>query len=212
MGSYSEMRLFRTLKVCLLCFGLLSMSAFAELYILGKVTGGETPGLCPEAFTMDVQDPGGGQVMFTFTNNCDSDGVLSRVFFRKNNLMQFNSIADASEGVAFHLNEKNAMLPGGNGQGFTPRNTFSIDADPAGPKNGLHYEDYLSVLFDLESGIVFDDIISAIDGYSLGIGAHAQALPGGVSASFSTIPEPATMALVGLGALLIRNKKRGTAQ
>ena len=107
------------------------------------------------------------------------------------------------------------MLPGGNPLGFTPQNTYSINADPARPKNGLHYEDYVSILFDLTSGTSFDDIIAEIDGQSLGVGIHAQALPDGASASFSTVPEPATLALLGIGTIgtiLIRNKRRGTAQ
>ena len=104
------------------------------------------------------------------------------------------------------------MLPGGNPIGFTPHNTYSVNADPARPKNGLHYEDYVSILFDMADGISFTDIIAEIDGQSLGIGIHAQSLPGGGSASFSTIPEPLTLSLLGIGALLIRNKRRGTAQ
>jgi hypothetical protein len=68
------------------------------------------------------------------------------------------------------------------------------------------------VLFDLADGISFDNIIDEIDGQSLGVGIHTQSLPGGGSASFSTIPEPLTLSLLGIGTLLIRNKKRGTAQ
>ena len=211
MDSRFELKWFRTLIGCLLCACMLSVSAHAELYIFGKISSGETPALCPEAFTMEVQDQG-GQALFTFTNNCDSDGVLSRIFFRKNDLMTFNSFTDASEGVEFHLNEKKAMLPDGHQYGFTPHNTFSIDADPARPKNGLHYEDYLSVLFDLSGGVSYADLIAAIDHQSLGIGLHAQSLPGGMSASFVTIPEPITFALMGIGTLMIRHKRRGTAQ
>jgi hypothetical protein len=104
------------------------------------------------------------------------------------------------------------MPPGGHSLGFTPQNTFSIDADPAPPKNGLHYQEYVSALFDLSSGFTFDDIIDSIDNFSLPIAARAQAIPGGMGTTFSPIPEPATFALIGLGALLIQYKKRGTAQ
>jgi hypothetical protein len=205
------MKLFRTLAVCVLCVCLLGASAHAELYIFGQVTGGSLD-LCPDAFTMEVVEQG-DQALFTFTNNCSTDGVLGRIFFMENDLMTFDSIYDQPEGVSFSAPIKeNAMLPGGNPIGFTPHNTYSINADPARPKNGLHYEDYVSILFDLTGGASFDDIIGAIDGQSLGVGIHAQALPGGVSASFSTIPEPLTLSLLGIGALLIRNKRRGTAQ
>ena len=211
MGTRSEMKLSRTLAVCVLGICLLGVSADAELYIFGQVTGGSVD-LCPNAFTMEVVEQG-DQALFTFTNNCSTDGVLGRIFFMENDLMAFHSIYDQSEGVSFSPpSGKNAMLPGGNPIGFTPHNAFSIDADPAKPKNGLHYEDFVSILFDISGESSFGGIIGAIDGYSLGVGIHAQSLPGGASASFSTIPEPSTMLLVGLGTLLFKPKRRGTAQ
>lgn len=213
MRYRSEIQLFRMLAVCALCICVMGTSASAKLYIFGQITGGSMD-LCPEAFTMEVEDVlGGDQALFTFTNNCDSDGVLSRIFFMKNELMTFNSIDDQSDGVAFSRpNGKNAMLPGGRHLGFTPHNTFSVNAVPPRPHNGLHFEDYVSILFDLTGETSFDDLIAEIDGQSLGIGIHTQALPGSGSASFTTIPEPLTLSLLGIGTLLIRNKRRGTAQ
>lgn len=208
METRSKMKLLYIL--CILNVALLGASAQAELYIFGQITGGSMD-LCPNAFSMEVTDQG-DQALFTFTNNCSTDGVLGRIFFMKNDLMTFNSISDASEGVAFSLNTKKAMLPGGHSRGFTPHNTFSINANPPRPKNGLHYEDFVSVLFDIAEETSFDDIVGAIDGQSLGVGIHAQSLPGGGSASFTAIPEPSTMLLVGLGALLFKPKRRGTAQ
>jgi hypothetical protein len=213
MESRSEIKLFQMLAVCALCICIVGTSASAKLYIFGQVTGGDLD-LCPDAFKMDVTDVlGEDQALFTFTNNCDSDGVLGRIFFMKNDLMTFNSIDDQSDGVAFSQpNGKNAMLPGGHPLGFTPHNTFSINAKSPRPHNGLHYEEYVSILFDLTGENSFDDIITEIDGQSLGVGIHTQALPGGGSASFVTIPEPMTLSLLGIGTLLIRNKRRGTAQ
>ena len=215
MRTRSEMKLFHALAVCLLLVCMMSVSVHAELYIFGQITGGSTD-LCPDAFKMDVTEvPGEDRALFTFINNCDNDGVLSRIFFMKNDLMTFNGIYDQSDGVAFlQPNGKNAMLPGGHSLGFTPHNTISIKAAPPRPHNGLHYGEYVSILFDLTSGTSFDDIIAEIDGQSLGIGIHTQALPGGGSASFTAtpIPEPLTLSLLGIGTLLIRNKRRGTAQ
>ena len=169
---------------------------------------------------MEVEKRGEQQVLFTFTNNYDSvEGVLSRFYFMETGLLTYHKIEDYSmdtdgdprNDVMFSYYAGNAMLPGGAPLGFTPQNSFGIFADPAGPHHGLHYGEYVSVLFDL-NGISFDGLINQIDGQSLGVGVHAQALPGGISASFSTIPEPLTLSLLGLGALLIHNKKRGTAQ
>ncbi|MEN8127326.1 MAG: PEP-CTERM sorting domain-containing protein [Planctomycetota bacterium] len=205
------MKLFRILMVSVLCVCLLSVSARAELYILGKITSGSVE-VCPDAFIMEVTDYG-DQALFTFTNNCDNGGVLGRIFVMENDLITFDSIYDQSEGVSFSAPVKeNAMLPGGSELGFSPQNTYSINADPARPKNGLHYEDYVSVLFDLSAGTAFGDVTGALSGAELGVGIHVQSLPGGTSASFAVIPEPATLLLVGMGVLLFKPKKRGTAQ
>jgi hypothetical protein len=213
METRSEMKFFHVLRVCVLLVCLGSVSAWAKLYIMGQVTG-DTTDVCPNAFTMDVQDMG-NQTLFKFTNNCDNGGVVGRIFIMENDLITFNSIYDQPEGVSFSgLIKEPAMLPGGQPLGFTPHNTYSINADPARPKNGLHYQDYVSILFDLnvDGGVTFDDVIGAIDSQSLGFGIHAQSLPGGASASFVTIPEPATLMLLGIGAILVQRKKRDTAQ
>ena len=209
METRSEMKLFRTLAVCALCVCVVGVSAHAKLYIFGQVTGGDL-GLCPDAFTMEVADVlGEDQALFTFTNNCDNDGVLGRIFIMENTLMDFAEILPP-ENEFWSLKEGNAMLPGGHPLGFTPQNSYGIYANPARPKNGLGSDESLSVRFNLN--VDFGDLIGAIDGGALGVGIHAQALPGGVSASFSTIPEPLTLSLLGIGTLLIRNKRRGTAQ
>ena len=210
METRSEMKLFRTLAVCALCVCVVGVSAHAKLYIFGQVTGGDL-GLCPDAFTMEVADVlGEDQALFTFTNNCDNDGVLGRIFIMENTLMDFAEILPP-ENEFWSLKEGNAMLPGGHPLGFTPQNSYGIYANPARPKNGLGSGESLSVLFNLN--VDFGDLIGAIDGGAMGVGIHAQALPGGTSASFSTIPEPATIVILGIGGLLlIRNKRRGTAQ
>ena len=215
METRSEMKLFRFLGVCLLFLCLLGVSvqaSLSELYIFGQITG-DTTGMCPDAFMMEVTEvPGENQALFKFINNCDNGGVLGRIFVMDNDdLITFNDIYEQAEGVSFSAPVKSpAMLPGGNSLGFTPHNTYSINADPARPRNGLYYEDYVTVLFDLE--VPFSDVIGALDGGTLGVGIHAQSLPGGASAAFTTVPEPATLTLVGLGVLLIKRKKRGTAQ
>ena len=212
METYSEMRLFHVGIFCLL-FCLIGVSAHAELFIFGQILGGTT-GLCSHAFLMDVAQQK-GHALFTFTNNGDNGGVLGRIFIRENDLITFNSIADESEGVSFSGPDyKNAMLPGGHDLGFTPHNTYAIEADPARPKNGLHYQDYVSVLFDINDNVMFSDVINSISGGTLGVGLHVQALPGDSSAAFvaTAVPEPATLMLMGIGAMLLRHKKRDTAQ
>lgn len=209
MDTRSGMKLFQVGIFCLLgC--LIGVSAHAELFIFGQITGDVD--VCPDAFLMDVVQHD-DQALFTFTNNCDNGGVLGRIFIRENDLITYNSIYDQPEGVSFSDPDwKNANLPGGHELGFTPHNTYAIEADPARPKNGLHYQDYVSVLFDINYGVTFDNIITSIGGGVLGVGLHVQSMPGGTSASFTTIPEPTTLALLGIGTgFIFKRKKRGTA-
>ena len=213
METRSEMKVLHVLW-CLLLMCLTSAAVQGELYIFGQITG-DTAGICPDAFKMEVTQPAGveDQVLFKFMNNCDNGGVLGRIFIMQNDLITFNGIYEQPEGVSFSAPVKEpAMLPGGSGLGFTPHNTYSINADPARPKNGLHYQDYVTILFDLN--VQFSEVIGALDGGMLGLGIHVQSLPGGTSASFSTVPEPATLMLLGVGVfvVLVQRKKRGTAQ
>lgn len=212
MEKCSEMKLFHVGIFCLL-FCLIGIPAHAELFIFGQITGGNSS-LCSDAFLMDVTQQD-GQALFTFTNNCDNGGVLSRIYIKENDLITFNSIYDQSEGVSFSDPDyKNAMLPGGKDLGFTPQNTYAIQADPARPKNGLHYQDFVSILFDLNGDVLFSDVINTISNGTLAVGLHVQSMPGGASASFAAtaIPEPATLMLLGIGAFLVQRKKRDTAQ
>lgn len=217
MDAYSEKKLLRMLIFCVVCLFAASVPMHAKLYYFGQVNGSAS-GPYADSFTMEVEERG-TQVLFTFTNDYDSKGALSRLFFMDTGLLIFRSIEDYSvdgdddprNDVAFSYYAGNAMLPGGAPLGFTPQNSFGIFADPASPHHGLHYGEYVSILFDLD-GASFKDVIDQIDGRSLGVGIQTQASPGGASASFSTIPEPLTLSLLGFGVLLIHNKKHGTAQ
>ena len=216
MKTRTEMTLFRLWTLCLLGLLLVSMPASATLYDMTRITSNGA-GLVFDAgdFTMDVAAQAGG-ALITFSNNCSLDSVVTAICFLENDMLEFKDFAPSpvtSEGLAFSVVTKNAMLPGGKPYGFTPHSAFAVDADPAGPKNGLSSGTSLGLQFDLVNGATFDTLISAFNQQSLIAGIHVQALPGEFSETFvNTVPEPLTLSLLGIGTLLIRHKKRGTAQ
>jgi hypothetical protein len=208
------MKVPHVLGVCVLLFCLAGATAHATLYDLTRITNNGT-GLTfdPGDFTMDVSSYGNG-ALITFSNNCEFDSVVTAMYFLENDLLEFDGFAPppvSSEGVAFSVVTKNANLPAGQPYGFDPKNTFAVDADSAAPKNGLNPGESLGLLFNLN--VSYDTLIAAFDQQTLRAGIHVQSLPGGYSESFiSTVPEPATLMLLGIGTMLVQRKRRDTAQ
>lgn len=217
MNAYSEMKALRLAMFVLTGILLVGVSANAALYDLARITDNGKSLIFEEGdFTMKVTPYGDG-ALIVFSNHCPMDSVITKICFLENELIEFSDFASppvSSEWISFSVDSTNAMLPAGNPYGFTPHNTFGFDADPAGPKNGLRPGESLGLLFDLTDGTSYDRVIRGFNELTLRAGIHVQALPGDFSESFisTPIPEPTTLALVSIGVLLLRHKKRGTAQ
>jgi len=87
---------------------------------------------------------------------------------------------------------------------------FSADSDPPPPSMGVEPGEWLGVVFSLKDGGDVYDVMQELSDGTLRIGIHVQAfLNGGVdSESFVALPEPATIALLGLGGLVLLRKRR----
>ncbi|MFH1371643.1 MAG: PEP-CTERM sorting domain-containing protein, partial [Planctomycetota bacterium] len=62
--------------------------------------------------------------------------------------------------------------------------------------------------FDLINGGTLEDVIDELNNGTLRVGIHIIGLPDGSSESAILVPEPATMCLLGLGALGLLKKRR----
>jgi hypothetical protein len=89
-------------------------------------------------------------------------------------------------------------FPEGNTIGFNE--DFGVGPYSPPPKNGIGVGESLAVLFDIDNDD-FDDIIAAMYNLDMRIGLHVQSIGGddGPSDSFASVPEPATMLLLGSG-------------
>jgi hypothetical protein len=163
--------------------------------------------------TVQVSDLG-SQVGFKFVNGSSFACSMTQIYFDDDarTLLGIDQIDWGSqEGVKFRQGTVNGKLPGG--KKLTPRleassPKFYFSARPAPPisKNGINPGEWLSFLFDLKCDKTYSDVISAFDSDKLRIGVHVQAFPDGSSASYVT-PEPASIALLGLGTIMLRRRK-----
>ena len=87
--------------------------------------------------------------------------------------------------------------------------SFSADSNSPPPKYGVEPGEWVAIHFDLQPQGTLEDVIGELSDGTLRIGIHLQGFAGGSSESAVNIPEPATLALLGLGALGIFRIKRG---
>ena len=162
--------------------------------------------------SVEVSDLGGGQVQFDFTNAVGLASSITDVYFDDGTLLGIASIV-ASAGVDFAQNATPGNLPGGNlaSPAFVATAGFSLDSNsPMLPQNGVDMSgEVLSVIFDLQFGGTFADVLAELANGDLRIGLHVQAFSGGDSDSFVNlpVPEPGTALLVGLGLTALATRR-----
>ncbi len=173
-----------------------------------------------ESFTFDqgTVTPSLSQVLFRFyLNDGDSLGNIHEVYFdgpgpllALTNLYSVGQVLYTSTSVSPpNLPDANNVSPG-----FVTTDGFWADTVPSS-HNGVNEDDEsLGILFSLQSGKTFADVLSALDEGSLRIGIHAGGFPKDQSASFvnkppnTPIPEPSLILLAAAGLGLIALRRR----
>ncbi len=178
---------------------------------------------------VDVTDPGSDQVLFTFSNIGLSNSSITDIYFDDGSLLGIATLIDADDGVGgdplvdFSVGASPPGLPSGNSANpaFVVTVGFSADSDSPPPENGVQPGQTLGILFNLEVGGTFDDVIDQLTDASLRIGLHVQGFdlggteefPGGSESFVNTpIPEPHAAVLFAVGALVVGTATRRRLQ
>ncbi len=143
------------------------------------------------------------QVQFNFYNTGTEESVISEIYFDDTGLLfGLTGLIDADDGingnpgVDFSQGATPPDLPGGDN--ITPAFEVSpgllAGADSPSPVNGVGPDEWLGIIFNLQNGRTFDDIIAGLTDGGLRIGLHVIAFDSGGSESFvnnSPVPLPA---------------------
>ena len=166
--------------------------------IAGDATVGETQ------LVMEVTETTAG-ADFKFTNTGPSASIISEIYFFDGVLLEISAIDESCSGVDFEdIGDK--VSPGHlPGYDPDPLEVFRATEPESGAHNGVDPDEWVTVSYILSGS--FQDLVDNLANGDVAVGVHVTAFESGGSESFVNIPEPATMALLGLGALLLRRKK-----
>ncbi|MHC4155419.1 MAG: PEP-CTERM sorting domain-containing protein [Planctomycetota bacterium] len=161
-----------------------------------------------------VVSNGDNSVDFTFYNESLIPSSLSAVYFDDGSLLGISAVT-SGPGTLFTQPATPGNLPGAGflDPPFVTTEEFCVDGDPPPSQNGVNPVgsgeplEWVQITFDLVGGGTLAHVLDELDTGALRIGVHVTALPDGSSESATNVPEPATVFILGLGALVVLRKR-----
>ena len=202
-----------SLVVCFVA-GVLASSARADIYPFEIFTDNGNH----EDYDLDlyVEVTDGGLVDavslvdFTFYNDSELYSSIARIYFDDGVLEEIVEIINGPD-TEFSQLAVPSNIPAASwlDPAFETTDGFSLISDPARPHNGVDYiGEWVTVTFSIAGGSTFEDVINQLNDSTLRVGIHIIGLgPEDGSESAVTVPEPATVFILGLGMLgLLRRR------
>ena len=203
----------------LLCFAICGSSLRANIvYQLEVFTSNEEVTICRQyhkSFDLnlyvEVSNGGTDEVDFTFYNESLINSSISRIYFSDGGGLLID-IADITNGpgTSFSRLARPGNLPRGNTfePPFMTVDGLSADSAPPLPHNGVNPGEW--VQFTLDNNGTFENVIDGLNTGSIRIGVHVIGigLPYGSGVAAVSVPEPATVILLGTAGLWIFTRKR----
>jgi hypothetical protein len=157
--------------------------------------------------SVNVTDAGGGTVLFSFSNSGPNASSITDVYFDDGSLLALAVVINdlvAPGNVDFSQGASPGNLPAANNADpdFESTAGFNADSNPPTQPNGVNPGETLGILFTLQGGQIYDDVLAELADGRLRIGIHVQgfASTGSESLVNVPVPEPTTLALLALGA------------
>jgi hypothetical protein len=199
-----------------------SMSANAGIMTLGfgAITANNSANaqVGEQQLFVDVMETGHREVTFTFRNVGPTFSAITDVYFTDGPLRARTGIVDG-HGVIFAGGAHPDYLPGGSSleSPFAANRALSAHAVLLPMVTGVNPGEQLGVRFRLKNGNDWQDVVDAIADGSLRIGVRATVLDGwdwsnesfvNGAKPLNNVPEPASLAILSLGAGLFAVKRR----
>ena len=142
---------------------------------------------------------------FTFKWITSALGTIAQIYFDDdaNVLASMTCCTDSGASVNFAANGAPPNLPAGNDVNPDFAADFRVSADSPAPSNGVDVlGEFVTVLFSIELGKTFADVIGALNGGTLRLGMHVISINSPADGSESLVnltpvPVPAALLLFG---------------
>ena len=153
---------------------------------------------------------------FTFYNNSTVDCSIASIYFDDGSLLGISDIINGP-GVQFIVPADAANLPAGNtlDPPFETTADFSAKGVQPPPVNGVNNTEsaepveWVTIQFELINNSLLTDVFNGLNTGTLRIGIHITSFPdSSCESAVTTIPEPATLLLLTIGAVIVRKNKK----